>query len=61
MFCLHVAIFEYFQVQEQAEQAKETASRAQQQIDESLKLLGTLKNRLSIVQSNDVTVSLSLT
>ena len=45
-----------FQVQMQAEQAKETADRARQQINDSLKLIADLKNRLQVVQSNDVKV-----
>lgn len=40
----------------QAEQAKETADRARQQINDSLKLIADLKNRLQVVQSNDVKV-----
>ena len=42
----------------QAEQAKETADRARQQINDSLKLIADLKNRLQVVQSNDVKVAL---
>ena len=44
-------------MQQQAQQAKETASRAKQEVDNSLNIISELKNKLQQVQSNEVDVS----